>query len=115
MALSLGRGAKDPVVEHKEMLETLRRRDADAAGHLIRIHLQMTVSELLELFHEEQSDGDVRDLPQLAATAWTFESSARGSWQASYSLLRLPSKQKDRDHEWFGGFLGLCRRPVKSL
>jgi DNA-binding GntR family transcriptional regulator len=53
MALSLGRGAKNPVVEHEEMLETLRRRDADAACHLIRVHLQMTVSELLELFHEE--------------------------------------------------------------
>ncbi len=59
MALSLGRGAKNPVVEHEEMLETLRRRDADAACHLIRVHLQMTVSELLELFHEEQSDGGV--------------------------------------------------------
>jgi len=55
MALSLGRGARDPVVEHKEILETLRRRDADAAEHLIRIHLQLTVSELLELFHEEQN------------------------------------------------------------
>jgi DNA-binding GntR family transcriptional regulator len=59
MALSLGRGAKNPVVEHEEMLETLRRRDADAACHLIRVHLQMTVSELLELFHEEQSDRGV--------------------------------------------------------
>jgi len=59
MALSLGRGAKDPVVEHKEILETLRRHDADAAGHLIRIHLQLTVSELLELFHEGQNVGGV--------------------------------------------------------
>ena len=64
MALSLGRGAKNPVLEHKEILETLRRRDADAAGHLIRTHLRMTVSELLELFQEEQSNG-VFKLPNL--------------------------------------------------
>jgi DNA-binding GntR family transcriptional regulator len=57
MALSLGRGAKNPVVEHRDILETLRRRDADAACHLIRNHLRLTVSELLELFHLEQSDG----------------------------------------------------------
>lgn len=64
MALSLGRGANNPVVEHKEILETLRQRDADAAGHLIRIHLQLTVSELLELFHKEQSDGGAMESHQ---------------------------------------------------
>jgi DNA-binding GntR family transcriptional regulator len=57
MALSLGRGAKNPVVEHKEILEALRRREADAAAHLIRFHLQLTVSELQELLHKEQRDG----------------------------------------------------------
>jgi DNA-binding GntR family transcriptional regulator len=53
MALSLGRGAKNPVLEHKEILEALRQRDADAAGRLLRAHLQLTVSELLEIFHTE--------------------------------------------------------------
>lgn len=56
MALSLGRGANDPVIEHKEILAALRQRDADATRRLIRAHLQLTVSELLELFHEKQSD-----------------------------------------------------------
>ena len=54
MALSLGRGAKDPVIEHKEILDALRRRDADEAGRLLRVHLQITASELLELFHQDQ-------------------------------------------------------------
>ena len=62
MALALGRGAKDPVVEHGEILAALGRRDADAAGHLIRIHLQMTVSELLELFHEGQAGQGAVDI-----------------------------------------------------
>lgn len=50
MALSLGRGASDPVGEHEVILEALRRGDGDAAGRLLRGHLQTTASELLELF-----------------------------------------------------------------
>ncbi len=50
MALSLGRGAKDPVVEHQDLLRTLTQHDAEAAGRLMRAHLEMTASELLELF-----------------------------------------------------------------
>lgn len=50
MALSLGRGATDPVVEHSEILTALRRRDPEGVASLIRSHLQKTVAELLELF-----------------------------------------------------------------
>lgn len=52
MALSMGRGARDPVVEHQDLLAVLRRRDAEAAGAMIRTHLEMTCSELLELFRD---------------------------------------------------------------
>jgi DNA-binding GntR family transcriptional regulator len=55
MALSLGRGASDPVVEHEEILDALRRRDGEAAGRLILTHLQTTASELIELFHKDRS------------------------------------------------------------
>ncbi len=55
MALSLGRGAQGPVVEHKGILEALRRRDAVAARDLLRVHLEITIAELLTLF-SEQSD-----------------------------------------------------------
>lgn len=54
MALSLGRGARDPVVEHREILTTLRQRDGDAAGDLIRDHLELTACELLDLFCKEE-------------------------------------------------------------
>jgi DNA-binding GntR family transcriptional regulator len=53
MALSLGRGASDPIKEHNDILETLRRRDADAAGRIVRTHLELTVAELLGLFQEQ--------------------------------------------------------------
>lgn len=55
MALSLGRGATDPVVEHQEILATLQRREAEAAGRLMRSHLHLTAVELLELFERVQS------------------------------------------------------------
>jgi DNA-binding GntR family transcriptional regulator len=57
MALSLGRGAKDPIKEHIDILETLRRRDAEAAGHTVRSHLELTMAELLDIFTEQQSKG----------------------------------------------------------
>jgi DNA-binding GntR family transcriptional regulator len=50
MALSLGRGATDPIVEHIDILNTLRSHDPEAASQLIRIHLEDTLSELLKLF-----------------------------------------------------------------
>jgi DNA-binding GntR family transcriptional regulator len=56
MALSMGRGARDPIVEHQRILAALQQRDADGARDLIRGHLQMTVSELLEFFHTDAAD-----------------------------------------------------------
>jgi DNA-binding GntR family transcriptional regulator len=54
MALSLGRGAKDPIKEHNEILDTLRRRDPEAAGRTVRSHLELTMAELLDMFTEQQ-------------------------------------------------------------
>jgi DNA-binding GntR family transcriptional regulator len=53
MALSMGRGSRDPIVEHQRILAALQLRDAGGARDLIREHLRMTVSELLELFHTD--------------------------------------------------------------
>jgi DNA-binding GntR family transcriptional regulator len=50
MALSLGRGAKDPIKEHTDILRTLRNRDAEAAGRILRKHLELTMSELVGIF-----------------------------------------------------------------
>jgi len=50
MALSLGRGSAAPIAEHADLLDTLRRRDPEAARRLMRIHLEDTLAELLELF-----------------------------------------------------------------
>lgn len=58
VALSLGRGARDPVVEHRDLLAALRRRDAEAASRLMRGHLELTASELLELFRAEEEQND---------------------------------------------------------
>lgn len=55
MALSLGRGANDPIKEHIDILETLRKRDADAAGRMMRTHLELTMAELLDIFKEQQN------------------------------------------------------------
>ncbi len=49
MALSLGRGASDPIAEHAGLLSTLRSRDPEAASRLIRTHLEQTLAELLRL------------------------------------------------------------------
>lgn len=56
MALSLGRGAKDPVVEHQDILATLQQRDAEAAGRLMRTHLELTACELQELFRNRDDE-----------------------------------------------------------
>ena len=53
MALSMGRGAHDPVGEHQDLVTTLRMRDPEAAGALMRIHLQSTAAELHTLFQKE--------------------------------------------------------------
>ncbi len=55
MALSLGRGASDAVVEHQHLLSALRQRDAEAAARLMRGHLELTASELLDLFHQDNN------------------------------------------------------------
>jgi DNA-binding GntR family transcriptional regulator len=55
LALSLGRGARDPVVEHREILDTLRLGHGNAAGDLIRKHLELTACELLELFCKDKA------------------------------------------------------------
>lgn len=52
MALSMGRGASDPIKEHIDLVETLRRREVEAAGSLMRSHLELTMTELLRLFQE---------------------------------------------------------------
>ncbi len=54
MALSMGRGARDPIIEHVELLETLRQRDPEVASNLIRHHLETTMKELLVLFQEQK-------------------------------------------------------------
>ncbi len=61
MALSLGRGARDPIIEHREILAALQQRDADTASHLVRTHLQLTATELLGLFQKEQGDQATAD------------------------------------------------------
>jgi DNA-binding GntR family transcriptional regulator len=53
MALSLGRGAEDPIKEHIDMLETLRKRDAEGIGRMVRLHLELTMTELLDIFKEQ--------------------------------------------------------------
>jgi DNA-binding GntR family transcriptional regulator len=53
MALSLGRGANDPIKEHIDILETLRNRDEEAVGRMVRKHLELTMTELLEIFNEQ--------------------------------------------------------------
>jgi DNA-binding GntR family transcriptional regulator len=58
MALSLGRGASDPIIEHIDILETLRKRDAEAAGRMVRTHLELTMSELLIIFNEKQDKSE---------------------------------------------------------
>ncbi len=50
MALSLGRGAKDPIREHIDILKTLRNRDAEAARRSVREHLELTMSEIMGIF-----------------------------------------------------------------
>jgi DNA-binding GntR family transcriptional regulator len=54
MALSLGRGARDPVIEHREILDTVRQGDGEVAAELMRQHLELTTRELSELFHKEE-------------------------------------------------------------
>jgi DNA-binding GntR family transcriptional regulator len=54
MALSKGRGASDPIIEHVELLDILRQRDPEAASNLIRRHLETTMRELLDLFQEQK-------------------------------------------------------------
>jgi DNA-binding GntR family transcriptional regulator len=53
LALSLGRGAIDPVVEHQGILDALRSRDGERAASLVRAHLEATVAELMDLFRAE--------------------------------------------------------------
>ena len=55
LALSLGRGANDPVVEHRDLLKTLQEHDAEAAGEMMRDHLEFTLAELLALFKSNDS------------------------------------------------------------
>jgi len=57
MALSLGRGANDPIQEHIDILETLRMRDAEAAGRMVRAHLELTMAELVDIFEQQSKSG----------------------------------------------------------
>ena len=50
MALTMGRGAGDPVAEHRDLLAALRRRDAAASGASMRLHLELTAAELGQIF-----------------------------------------------------------------
>lgn len=52
MALSIGRGANDPIKEHVDILETLRSRDAEASCRLMRAHLELTMGELSDILKE---------------------------------------------------------------
>lgn len=54
LALSMGRGATDPIVEHVGLLEVLKRRDAEGACRMMRSHLELTMQELLGIFTGHQ-------------------------------------------------------------
>jgi DNA-binding GntR family transcriptional regulator len=49
MSLSMGRGAKDPIGEHHDIIQILQFQEADSAASLMRNHLEMTMLELQSL------------------------------------------------------------------
>lgn len=55
LALSMGRGANDPVIEHQDLLKTLQNHDQAASGEMMRDHLESTLAELLALFEDKTS------------------------------------------------------------
>lgn len=50
LAFSMGRGSKDPVIEHQDLLKTIQRHDSVTAGEMMLNHLEFTLAELLALF-----------------------------------------------------------------
>lgn len=49
LSLTVGRGATDPIHEHKDLVQILKYQDAEAAGNLMRNHLETTMQELEEI------------------------------------------------------------------
>jgi DNA-binding GntR family transcriptional regulator len=50
MSLKVGRGAKDPINEHYDIIHIMQYREADAVSALMRSHLGQTMNELKSAF-----------------------------------------------------------------
>lgn len=55
LSLTVGRGATDPIREHKDLVQILKYQDSDGAGSLMRNHLETTLVELEEILQGQQS------------------------------------------------------------
>jgi len=55
LSLTVGRGAADPIHEHKDLVQILKYQDAEAAGNLMRNHLETTMQELEEIIQRQQN------------------------------------------------------------
>ena len=55
LSLTVGRGAADPIHEHKDLVQILKYQDAEAAGNLMRNHLETTMQELEEIVQRQQN------------------------------------------------------------
>lgn len=56
LSLTVGRGATDPIHEHKDLVQILKYQDAEAAGNLMRNHLETTMQELDEIIQRQQNN-----------------------------------------------------------
>jgi DNA-binding GntR family transcriptional regulator len=59
MSLKIGRGAKDPINEHFDIIHIMQYREADAVAALMRSHLSQTMNELKSALISEFSEGSV--------------------------------------------------------
>jgi len=50
MSLKVGRGAKDPINEHYDIIHIMQYRESDAVAALMRSHLGQTMDELKSAF-----------------------------------------------------------------
>lgn len=53
LSLTVGRGATDPIREHKDLVQILKYQDSEAAGSLMRSHLEITMRELEEIIQRQ--------------------------------------------------------------